>query len=317
MLGSDSLVLPVYRDDEFYGVATADDLLDAVEPYLHVLSVDDVWTPEIVTVDPASTLGNVLHQFREHRITHLPVVDGNRAIGVVSLSDVIGFAAREAHRSQGGNPPEAVQGGRSHGGFGAREGELHRLLDLPVRDVMSEPVVTVRPDTRLDDAVRTMFDREVSSLVVTVDDAPAGIATKNDVLESLTWTGETRLQVKFVGIELLDDISRDEVVDMIERIAQRYGEMRILEASVYLHEHDEKLRGTPLVLARIRLFTDRGQFVGTGEGYGASHALHLARNVLERDVLEGKQYGQTKKHPTEEELSKFYGWWLTGSARPR
>lgn len=64
--------------------------------------------------------------------------------------------------------------------------------------------------------------------------------------------------------------------------------------------------------ARIRPFTDRGHFVGTGEGYGARHALHPARNVVEREIPEGKEYGRTKKHPTDEGLAKVYGWWLAG-----
>lgn len=68
-------------------------------------------------------------------------------------------------------------------------------------------------------------------------------------------------------------------------------------------------------MARIRLFTDKGHFVGTGEGYGAGHALRLARNVVEREVLNGKEYARTKKHPDKEEWTKLFGWWLTDPSR--
>lgn len=123
--------------------------------------------------------------------------------------------------------------------------------------------------------------------------------------------------MQITNVDLLDDITQAEVVDLVESVIRKYGDLGLLEARVSLHEHDEKLRGTPLLMARIRLFTDKGQFVGTGEGYGASHALHLARNVVERQLLDGKSHDETKKHPDEEYWSKVFGWWLTAPPRRR
>lgn len=319
MVGSNALVLPVFDDGDLVGVVTADDLLEKVRPFLHVLTVDDVYTRELVAVSPDTTLGEVLHTLREQRITHLPVVEDDAAVGIISIYDVIDFTVRKMQRSQGGSPDPGIQtgGGRSHGGFGERAGDLDRMLDLPARDVMTAPIETTTPGQRLDDAVGTMLDAGISSLVVTARDEPVGIVTKTDVLRSLTWTQETRLPVQITNVDLLDDISREEVAELIEDATSKYRDLNVLEANVFLHEHDEKLRGTPLIMARIRLFTDKGHFVGTGEGYGASHALHLARNVVERKILEGKDYARTKKHPTKEDWSKVFGWWLTGSPRRR
>lgn len=50
--------------------------------------------------------------------------------------------------------------------------------------------------------------------------------------------------------------------------------------------------GTPLLLARIRLHTDHGLYIASGEGYGASHALNEARDVLERQIRDRKTYGE-------------------------
>lgn len=319
MVGSSAQVLPVFDDGELVGVVAADDLLTKVQPFLQVLTVDDVCTRDLVSVSRETTLGEVLHTLRNHRITHLPVVEDASAVGIISLYDVLEFTAREMQRRQGGSPAPEVQtgGGRSHGGFGERAGDLERMLELPAADVMSEPIETTTPDQPLDEAMATMLEAGISSLVVTFRDEPVDIVTKTDVLRSLTWGEETRLPIQITNIDLLDDITREEIAEMIEDITRKYGELNVLEANVYLHEHDEKLRGTPLIMARIRLFTDKGHFVGTGEGYGASHALHLAQNIVEREILEGKEYARTKKHPAEEEWSKVYGWWLTGAPRRR
>ncbi|ELZ87655.1 CBS domain-containing protein [Haloferax elongans ATCC BAA-1513] len=326
ILASQSEVLPVFEADDLVGIVSADDVLAEVQEYLSVLTVEDVYTDSLVTIDEDTTFGEALHTFRKNRITHLPVTDGDTVVGVVSLYDVLGFTTRAVDKASGGASSgfdvaagEAAPGFRSPGGMGERAGEIDRLLDLPVADVMSAPIETALPEEGLDHAVERMLTEGVSSLIVIQEDAPAGIVTKTDVLRSLTWTGETRPPVQITNVDLLDDISRDEVVEMIDGLTGKFGGITLLEANIHLQEHDEKLRGTPLILARVRLYTDKGHFLGTGEGYGASHALHLARNVVERQLLEGKTHVETKKPPSdpEEYWSKVFGWWLTAPPRRR
>jgi hypothetical protein len=97
---------------------------------------------------------------------------------------------------------------------------------------------------------------------------------------------------------------------MIDTFDDRDHGMNVLDARIHLHKHDEKRRGVPLLLARIRLHTDHGLYMASGEGYGASHALNEARDVLERRIRDEKTYGQTKKPPTEEFWEKRFGWLL-------
>jgi len=144
------------------------------------------------------------------------------------------------------------------------------MLDLPVRDIMVSPVRTIRPDETLDVAVDEMFEIDASSLVVTENGAPHGIVTKTDVLDSLTWEAGGTRGVQVYGTDLIDDVAYDEIVAMVEKFDDRDHGMNVLDARVHLHEHDETRRGAPLLLARIRLHTDRGLYIASGEGYGAS-----------------------------------------------
>lgn len=318
LVAGGSRVLPAFDGDDLAGVVTAGALLEAVRPYLRVLTVGDVYTAEVVTVAPEDGLGEALHAMREVGGSHLPVVEDGAPVGMVALRDLLSFATREVARAQGGSPDAA--GGR--GGFGDRAGEIERLLDLPVENVMVEPVETTTRGERLDRAVGRMFDAGVSSLAVLEGAAPGGgdlvgIVTTTDALRSLTWTDEPGPPVQITGVDLMDDLTREEVAEAIEAIAGKYRRLRVLEANVAFHEHDETLRGLSLIRARIRLFTDRGHFVGHGEGFGAAHAFRLAANVVEREVLEGKDYARTKKPASGEELSKLLGWWLVGQPRRR
>ncbi|MFC4542483.1 CBS domain-containing protein [Halosolutus amylolyticus] len=319
MIGSDAKTLPVLDDERVYGVVTADAVLAAVRPFLDAATVDEAHSAELISVTPEIGIGEALNTLRESGIAHLPVVEDDEVVGMLSLYDVIEFTTRGGSRSQGGSSGNVGGGGKaaggSHGGFGAREGESDRMLDLPVRNLMSDAVVTIGRDATLDEVVETMFEQEISSLVVTDSetDEPSGIVTKTDVIKALTWEQDDgRQPVQVFGLDLLDGMDYDGVSALIESMTSKYGDMQVIKASIELQEHKEQTRGVPLVLARIRLVTDRGYFTADGEGYGATHALRLAANTVERQLLKGKTYGQSKKHPDAEEQEKLYGWWLGG-----
>ncbi|MFB6102371.1 MAG: CBS domain-containing protein [Haloplanus sp.] len=319
MIDSDSQLLPVFEGETLTGVVTADAILRKVQSFLDAATVAEAYTADLVSLDPDSTFGEALNSFRENRITHLPVVDDGTAVGILSLYDVTDLVVRSEAGSQGGDAhgTDAFGGGVSDstgrargGGYGAREGELDRILDLPIRDVMTSPVRTISRDATLEAAVDEMFDIGGSALIVTENGHPYGIVTKTDVLDSLTWEAGGNRGVQLYGSDLMDDMSYDEVVAMVDKFDDRDGEMNVLDAKIHLHEHDERLRGTPLLLARIRLHTDRGQYIASGEGYGARHAINEARDVLERQIRDDKTHGQTKKHPDEAFWRKRFGWLL-------
>ncbi|MBS3760905.1 CBS domain-containing protein [Halodesulfurarchaeum sp.] len=321
MIDAHAQLLPVFEGESLIGVVTADDLLKRVQSYLDVATVEDAATTDLVTLDPTATFGDALHTFREQQIAHLPVVTGDQAVGIVSLSDVTDLTVRSVAKSQGGDPggrksvggPMSASSGRAgRGGFGAREGDNTRLLDLPIRDVMTEPVRTISPEATLDTAVATMSEIDASSLIVTRDEDTNGILTKTDILDALTWDAGGNRPVQVYGTDLIDDLTYEDIVGMIENFDDRDHRMNVLDAKVHLQEHTERLRGTPLLLARIRLHTDSGLFIASGEGYGASHAINNARDTVERQIRKQKTYGQSKKPPDEEFWERRFGWLLEG-----
>lgn len=319
MIDSDSHILPVFEGQELVGVVTVDGILEAVEPYLDAATVEEAYSRDLVSITAETSLGKALNQLRQNRITHLPVVNDAEAVGILSLYDLTDFTIRSIQRSQGGDGSGTDSFGGDisssaassrRGGYGSREGEMERMLDLPVRDAMKSPVRTIETDKTLEEAVESMFEIDASSLVVAGDGGPSGILTKTDILESLTWEAGGNRAVQVYGVDLLDDVNQDDILAMIEKFDDRDHGMSVLDARIHLHKHDEKRRGTPLILARIRLHTDRGLYMADGEGYGASHALNEARDVLERRIRDKKTYGHSKKPPDESFWKKRFGWSL-------
>lgn len=293
MIAGDTWTLPVLRDDELVGVLRVDDLLRAVQDDLEALEAVDVMTSQVVSVSSDTTLGRTLATFRDNGVRHLPVRDStdHSLVGIVSVHDVLEFVTREQHRSQGGQPSEGIEAsmGHPHGGFGAREGDRDDLLTLPVRNVMTEPVVSVSSGDTLGHLVEEMLAHEASSVLVADDEGSHGIVTKTDLLEALTWTDEQPYYIHVFGAERMAETTWEYLSDQIEKVVTKDRSLRLLEGKVHFHYHKETLRGRPLVLVRIRLFTDRGMFVGSEEGFGDRHAFSLALDAVERQILDAKR----------------------------
>lgn len=48
----------------------------------------DVCSPDLVTVAPNDDADTVVQRMREHRVRRIPVVDGGRPVGVLSIGDM-------------------------------------------------------------------------------------------------------------------------------------------------------------------------------------------------------------------------------------
>ena len=277
LVEGDVKVAPVFDGEKLYGVVSVDAILQAVLDSLNAISVEDILTTDVVSVGEQAHVGQVINKLREHGVSRLPVVDDDTGslVGIVTTHDLVDFVVRDDSRQ----------------GRGDRRGDLDRMLDLPVYDLMTSPVVTATPAETVDTAVDRMFENDISGLIVapTEDDQRVrGIVTKTDVLRALTFTEEDRMDVQITNVRLLETLTREEVVESITTVVDKYQKMQVLHAHVRFHEHKEKLRGTPLMQCQIRLRTNHGQVAGSGEGYGAEHAFHVALDKLERNVLEVK-----------------------------
>jgi len=276
LVESANKVAPVFEAGELWGIVTDEAILKAVLPNLDSLTVEQIYTDEVVTIAEDDTVGRAVNQLREHGISRLPVLDEDGFLsGMVTTQDIVDVVVRDMNKATRGD----------------RAGEIDRMLDLPVYDTMNSPVETTTLGESVRDAVERMLENDFAGLVVTQegdDNLVAGVITKTDVLRALTFTEEEHLDVQITNITLLDGITRDEVRQNIEEVSQKYQKMHVQHAHVRFHKHKERLRGTPLIQCQIRLRTNHGQVAGSGEGYGADTAFRVALDKLERRVLELK-----------------------------
>jgi acetoin utilization protein AcuB len=121
---------------------------------------------DLVTVAPDTTMREATDIMRERGFRHLPVTDGERLVGMVTLTDI-----RRA------SPSVATT-------FSV--GEINYLLDqIRVSDIMSRDLVTVSPDQTVEDAAILGHQRGISSLPVVEGDRLVGIITQSDMYDIL------------------------------------------------------------------------------------------------------------------------------------
>ncbi|WP_435108530.1 CBS domain-containing protein [Nocardiopsis synnemataformans] len=81
----------VTQDRRIMGILTDRDIVvrcvaEGADPGQH--SVSDVCSSEVATVPPQSGIADAVHVMRTNAVRRLPVVDGDRVVGVVSMGDL-------------------------------------------------------------------------------------------------------------------------------------------------------------------------------------------------------------------------------------
>ncbi len=124
--------------------------------------VSDVMTTNVVTISGDTSLADAHRIIDAHRIRRLPVVDKGKLVGIVS---------RDALEKSG--PSKLTT-------FSMHEAS-YLLSKITVREVMKREVLTVPPDTTIEEAVAMAQSRKVGALVVVEKERVVGIVTTNDI----------------------------------------------------------------------------------------------------------------------------------------
>jgi len=107
MVGEDVGQIPVAEEGKLVGVVTDRDLVVRVlaedrDP--HATTVGEVASGDVVSVSPETSLDEALALLARHQVRRLPVVEGERLVGIVAQADV----ARQGEDSETGAVVEEI-----------------------------------------------------------------------------------------------------------------------------------------------------------------------------------------------------------------
>jgi CBS domain-containing protein len=138
------------------------------------MKVRDVMTETVFTVTPDTPLKLVATRMLEYGISGMPVVDGDRVLGVISETDIL-FKERTAPDRTGlvdwlvhygEDPPQAKLNARTAG------------------QAMTTPAVTIGPNRSVADAAALMLDLGIDRLPVVDGEELIGIVTRTNLVRA-------------------------------------------------------------------------------------------------------------------------------------
>ncbi len=280
MIGSGVRQLPLVDNGKVLGFVTDENIIHAaVGDEWGRTAVEKVMTRAPHILESNRSVGAVLGVMREFGISHVPIMEGGRLVGMVSIEDILVNIYWPQRRQT----------------VGDIVGEKIETLGLAVKGIMASPVITVSTKMNLRDAEQRMHDRDVSCLAVVDDERLVGIVTKLDFLEPISQLGVTvdrKLTVQF-GTKGVD-VSADQqgfMMNEFDSFSHRFKEaFQLGTLFVYMKSHgDNGVRETPLVHCRLQFRTARGTFYSASEGWGVEPTFRVALVRLERRLLRSKE----------------------------
>ncbi|MEU4268929.1 CBS domain-containing protein [Streptomyces sp. NPDC026092] len=183
------------------------------------MKVGGLMTDDVVSALPAMSFRDAAKALAEHDISGLPVVDeDDHVVGVVSESDLL-----------------------------ARH-------ELTVKDMMTQPAITVHAEETVADAARLMVRRGVERLpVVDEEERLVGIVTRRDLLYVyLRPDAEIRRRIHEDVLSDAMDLPADAVdVHVLDGVATLAGRVRRRAQARMLVELTERVDGVVAVVDRL------------------------------------------------------------------
>lgn len=122
--------------------------------------VKSIMTPKVFSLGLKDTLLEAYEIMKTCQVTHIPVLEDKRVVGMVSRGDILLHATYHDKNLE--------------------------LSDVPITDIMSRSVVTCLPSATVANVAATMICCKIEAIpVVNVDGELSGIVTSTDLLDYL------------------------------------------------------------------------------------------------------------------------------------
>ncbi len=212
------------------------------------MKVRDLMTTDPLTVSADTLLKEAARTMVRNKVSGLPVIGDGALIGIVTEGD---FLRQEANRDQ------PYRFSLLDALFG--EGTVDPPAVETVAEVMTENVITIRPEATIGEAARVMANKRVKRLpVIDEDGALIGIISRADVVNAFTKPDE------IIEDEVREDIVRrllfldpeDVGVSVVDGVVTLDGEMENRTEAHLLEELTRRVEGVVRVDSQLTFLVD-------------------------------------------------------------
>lgn len=129
--------------------------------------VSVIMTKNVIKLNKTDDLIKAEKLFKKHKIRHIPVVDGNRIIGMLSYTDLLRISFVDAVDDDA----EVV------------DVTLYNMFTI--EQVMAKKLITVSPETTIKETAEILSEKEFHALPVCLGGLLVGIVTTTDLIKYL------------------------------------------------------------------------------------------------------------------------------------
>ena len=198
-----------------------------------MLRLRDIMTTELVTVAPELSLRDAMELLVTSHVSGAPVVAQHRVVGVVSATDLLGFAATvpadrdeppldagseelesDAEHHEGGEPAanwfvemkvdEEFDVAERFNETGTRRAASDWFADHTVSEVMNHRICALPSNTRVDQAADFMRTAGIHRVLVMDDGVLVGIVSMKDIADAVADHKLTDRMYVFGTVPILD-----------------------------------------------------------------------------------------------------------------
>ena len=127
--------------------------------------ISEIMTKSVITLNRKDDLETAERLFKTHNIRHIPVVDGDSIIGMLSYTDLLRISFADAVNEEDDSVETLVYN------------------MFTIEQVMAKKLVSVPPTATIRDVAELLAIREFHALPVLQDHDLAGIVTTTDLIK--------------------------------------------------------------------------------------------------------------------------------------
>ena len=293
MSRNDTRAVPIVEGNHVVGIISQVEVTRALSSAqeLREIPVRKVMKHPVITVEKGSRISSAMRLMLDHRISHIPALDGKRILGVATARKIVYHFISPAS----GTEP------------GERVGEAIGRLDGPVEGIVDPQPFTVDPQTPCLEVAQGFTEQEKSACIVTgVGGELLGILTPKEIVSLLL-----RLRVEEEGVPiyivgLTDEegffevsVAEEKIRRVIKKNMRFYPQIE--EVTVRLKRRDVGGKRTRYQL-KARVHGPVRQFYAEAKGWDLLTALDELCNDLDSSLKRAKQ--EPRKRPTKRKIHR-------------
>lgn len=173
--------------------------------------IHEVMHLDPIFINPETSLSDAYNLMNENNIRHLPIVNNNVLIGLVTDRDLRLATSKFTHQSFD--------------------------LESSVSEIMSSPVETTRPSEPVEVAIQTMREFKIGCLPVIENDKLVGIVTVANLLDAMLLMTGVQLPSGRMDVRLKDRTGE------MARLTKLFAERNVnIHSILSYHESDGRIR---------------------------------------------------------------------------